>query len=173
MNQKEATYNAVISAFENAGISFEDGQNAKESLTTEMRSEVRDTLFTQFRNGDVSYSEEFAATKLNDDSELKKYVAGLLSNWLKKDRRLNGDVKYQIQNPGSRAGQGDDQVKALRQLIKQLSSTGPNTEGLAEAKEALSARQAELAANKAVKNNPINVDAIPEGLRHLVKTTEA
>lgn len=169
MNQKEATYNAVVDAFNNAGVDFEDGQNAKETLTTEMRSEVRETLFSQFRNGDISYSEEFAATKLNDDSELKKYVAGLLSNWLKKDRRLNGDTKYQIQNPGSRAGQGDDQVKALRQLIKQLSSTG-NTDGLAEAKEALVARQAELAAAKAVKSNPINVDVLPEHLRNLVKT---
>jgi len=170
MNQKEATYNAIISTFENAGVSFEEGDIAKDLLTPEFRSEVRDTLFTQFRNGEISHKEEFV-TKLNDDSELKKYIAGLLSNWIKKDTRLNGNVKFQIQNPGSRAGQGDDQVKALRLLIKQLTATG-NTDGLAEAKEALVARQATLAANKAVKSSPINVDSIPEHLRHLVKTDD-
>lgn len=169
MNQKEATYNAVINSFENAGVDFEDGQNAKDVLTAEIRSEVRETLFTQFRNGEISHSDEFAETKLNDDSELKKYVAGLLSNWIKKDKRLNGNTQYKIQNPGSRAGQGDDTVKALRGLIKQLTATG-NTDGLAEAKEALSARQAEIAAEKAVKSNPINVDVIPDSLKHLVKT---
>ncbi len=170
-NQKEATYNAIISAFENAGVDFEDGSVAKEILTTEMRIEIRKNLFTQFRNGEVSCADEFAQTKLNDDSELKKYVAGLVSNWVKKDLRLNGDVKYTIQNPGSRAGQGDDSVKALRSLIKQLTVTG-NVEGLAEAKEALVVRQAEIAATKAVKTSPINVDSIPEHLRHLVKSSK-
>lgn len=170
MNQKEATYNAIIAAFANAGVSFEDGDNAKELLTPEMRTEVRETLFTQFRNGEISHKDEFAQTKLHDDAELKKYVAGLLSNWIKKDKRLNGNVKYQIQNPGSRAGQGDEQVKELRKLIKQLTATG-NEEGLAAAKEALEARQAEVAASKAVKSSPINPDAIPEHLRHLVKTS--
>lgn len=170
MNQKEATYLAIILAFENAGVSFEEGDVAKEILTTEMRTEVRETLFDQFRGGEISFKEEFTA-KLNDDSELKKYIAGLVSNWVKKDKRLNGNVKYQILNPGSRAGQGDDQVKALRSLIKQLTVSGPNTEGLAEAKEALVARQAEIAAAKAVKSSPINVDSIPEHLRHLVKTS--
>lgn len=167
MNQKEATYSAIISAFKNAGVSFEDGQVAKDSLTTEIRSEVRKTLFEQFRSGDISCTDEFAVTTLNDDSALNKYIAGLVSNWVKKDRRLNGDVKYQIQNPGSRAGQGDETIKALKGLIKQLTVSG-NTEGLAEAKEALASRQVEIAATKAVKSNPIKVEALPESLRHLV-----
>lgn len=170
VNQKEATYNAITTAFENASVSFESGDMAKDSLTAEMRSEVRDTLFTQFRNGEISYKEEFAQTKLNDDSELKKYIAGLVSNWVKKDKRLNGNIQYKIANPGSRAGQGDETVKALRSLIKQLTATG-NTDGLAEAKEALMARQAELAAIRATKSSPINTDALPEALRHLVKTS--
>lgn len=170
MNQKEATYNAITSAFENAGVSFEDGDVSKDILTAEMRSEVRKTLFTGFRNGEISYKEEFAETKLNNDFELNKYVAGLVSNWVKKDKRLNGNVQYKIVNPGSRAGQGDETVKALRSLIKQLTAAG-NTSGLAEAKEALSVRQAEIAATKATKSSPINAEALPEALRHLVKTS--
>lgn len=169
VNQKEATFNAIITAFNNAGVSFENGEIAKDILTAEIRSEVRGTLFTQFRAGEISFSEEFAQTKLNDDSELKKYIAGLVSNWVKKDKRLNGNVQYKIQNPGSRAGQGDETVKALRSLVKQLTVAG-NTEGLAEAKEALLSRQSELAAAKSVKSAPINVDAIPEGLRYLVSS---
>lgn len=171
MNQKEATYNAIISAFENANVSFESGDVAKDSLTAEMRSEVRETLFTQFRNSEVVFSDTFAETKLNNDSELKKYIAGLVSNWVKKDKRLNGNVQYKIANPGSRAGQGDEQVKALRSLIKQLTVAG-NTDGLTEAKEALTARQATLAAAKATKSSPINVDALPEHLKNLVKSND-
>ena len=171
MNQKEATYNAIVSAFENADVSFEDGNSAKELLTPEMRSEVRTTLFTQFRNEEISHKEEFAQTKLNDDAELKKYTAGLVSNWVKKDKRLNGNVQYKVTNPGSRAGQGDETVKALRLLIKQLTATG-NTDGLVEAKEALTARQAELAAAKATKSKPINVDALPEHLKALVLSND-
>ena len=167
VNQKEATYNAITTAFENAGVSFEDGDIAKDVLTAEIRSEVRGILFTQFRANEISFSEEFAQTQLNDDTLLKKYIAGLVSNWVKKDKRLNGDVTYSIENPGSRAGQGDETIKALRSLVKQLTVAG-NTDGIAEAKAALTARQNELAALKSVKFTPINVDAIPENLRYLV-----
>ena len=168
VNQKEATYNAIVSTFEEAGVSFEDGQIAKESLTPELRSTIRETLFTQFRNEEIIASADFTATKLNDDKELNRYVAGLISNWTKKDMRLNGNIKFKIANPGSRAGQGDDTVKALRSLIKQLTAAG-NTEGTAEAQEALTARQAEIAATKVTKAKPINVDALPEHLKSLVK----
>jgi len=167
VNQKEATYNAIIGAFNNAGVSFENGEIAKDVLTAEIRSDVREILFTQFRASEISFSEEFAQNTLNDDTLLKKYIAGLVSNWVKKDKRLNGDVQYKILNPGSRAGQGDETVKALRSLVKQLTVSG-NEEGLAEAKQALFARQTELATAKAVKSTPINVDAIPEALRYLV-----
>ena len=101
---------------------------------------------------------------MGNDTELNKYCNGLISNWVKKDKRLNGNVKYSIKNPGSRAGQGDEQVKELRKLLKQVTS--------ADAKEqvqaALDARVAEVKAER-TPSLVINTDALPEHLQHLVK----
>ena len=41
----------------------------------------------------------------------------MLSNWLRKDKRLNGNVQYVAKNPGSRAGSTDPQIKAMRVLL--------------------------------------------------------
>src|SRR5665213_1962213 len=53
------------------------------------------------------------------ESLRKDYVPGMVSNWIRKDLRLNGGEKYETKNPGSRAGQGDDQLKNLKALKAQ------------------------------------------------------
>jgi hypothetical protein len=164
-NQREATYNAVKSTFESNGVAFEDFMDTKGFLTPEMKKEIKTLLFEGFRSGSISYTEKFANTKLNSDKELNKYCGGLVSNWTKKDKRLNGNIKYEIQNPGSRAGHGDDQVKAMRNLKK--TTNDPTV--LAEIDKALEERIAEVKASK-VKNVVIDVQALPEHLRHLVKS---
>ena len=164
VNQREATYNAIKSVLEANNISFEDGMNTKEVLTPEIKKEIRGVLFEGFRANSISYTAAFASSKLNNDSELNKYCGGLISNWIKKDKRLNGNVKYVIKNPGSRAGQSDEQVRELRKLLKTVAGTDAET----EVKKALDARIAEVKATK-VPAVTINVDALPEALRHLVK----
>lgn len=160
VNQRQATYNAITSAIG----SFEDGTNVKEFLTPEIKKEAKNTLFAGFRSGLISYSAEFGSTKLNNDVELNKYCIGLISNWTKKDPRLNGDVKYAAKNPGSRAGQTDEQVKELRKLLKQVSGTPVES----EVKKALDARVSQIKTAKSPAVS-INIDALPENLRHLVK----
>ena len=164
VTQREATYNAIKSTLESNGISFEDGMEVKSVLSPDMKKEARAILFEGFRSGSIYGSDDFKATKLNNDSELNKYCGGLISNWSKKDKRLNGNTKYEIQNPGSRAGQGDDQVKELRKLLK----TVKGTDAESEVQEALSSRIAEVKASKQPKVT-INVDALPEHLRHLAE----
>ena len=161
LSQKEATYNAVKSALELKGFTFEDGEDVCEAVTPDTKKEIKAILFEGFRSGTVAYTENFASKILNDDSELNKYISGLISNWLKKDKRLNGNTKYQPQNPGSRAGQGDEQVKELRKLLK----ITRGTDAEAEVKKALDARVAEI---KAAKRPEIDASALPEHLRHLV-----
>lgn len=160
MNQKEATYKAITNTLSNRGITFTEGTPVKTLLTSEIKSEVRNALFQEFRAGNVDVSDEFKA-KLSNDSELKKYVAGLVSNWLRKDKRLNGNVQHQIQNPGVRAGQGDAQVKELRKLLKRVKGTDAET----KVQGALDSRIAEV---RASKEQTINTDDLPEHLRELV-----
>jgi len=58
---------------------------------------------------------------LADDAKLRSYCSGLQSNWLRKDTRLNGGVKYVAKNPGSRAGSTDP--KALADAIRATNIT--------------------------------------------------
>ena len=163
-NQRTATYNAIKSVLTESNVSFEDGMNVKESLSADFKKLIKTILFEGFRSGSISHSEAFASKTLSDDSLLNTYCNGLISNWTKKDKRLNGDVKYTIKNPGSRAGQGDEKVKELRKLLKQVIGT----EAESEVKAALDDRVAEVKATK-TPSVTINADAIPEHLRHLVK----
>jgi hypothetical protein len=160
MNQKEATYKAITDALYNRGITLSQNTPVKKLLTSDIKSEIRNTLFKEFRAGNVDISDEFKAS-LSDDSKLKKYVAGLVSNWLRKDKRLNGNVKHQIKNPGVRVGQGDAQVKELRKLLKRVKGTDAEV----KVKKALDSRIAEVRASKEQK---INVENLPEHLRELV-----
>jgi hypothetical protein len=105
MTQKEAVYQAVINV---CGVA--DGAYVP---TKEQRALIAQILIAGF----VGESIELGADKDYDEKELKNYVSGLQSNWLRKDGRLNGNVKYVAKNPGSRAGQGDTAVKAMRMLL--------------------------------------------------------
>lgn len=158
-NQREATYNAIKSV-----LNFKDGDSIKESLSSDLKKQAKAILFEGFRSGSISSSESFQKNTLNDDSKLGAYCNGLISNWVKKDKRMNGGTQYKIQNPGSRAGQGDETVKELRKLLKQVADTDAES----EVQSALDARVAEVKAAKAPALT-INSEAIPEHLRHLVK----
>lgn len=163
-NQREATFNAIITVLSNNGASFQSGSDVKSVITSEHKKKVKDILVADFKNGNIDYTDDFAKTKLTSNSELSKYCSGLISNWIKKDPRLNGNTKYQVLNKGSRVGQGDSQVKELRKLLK--ATTGTDAEN--EVTEALNARLAAVRADKKPVSN-IDVDSLPENLRHLVK----
>jgi len=82
--------------------------------------------------------------------------------YLRKDKRLNGGEKYEIKNPGSRAGSGDDMLKAL----KALRSTLTDDDAIASIDEAIDNRIAELSVVKKVTIDP---ESLPEHLRHLIQ----
>ena len=115
-----------------------------------------------FASGTVELSNE-ARFKYDTDAKLKSYTQGLVSNWIRKDVRLNGGSKYETKNPGSRAGSGDDTVKALRALR----STLTNADQISEVEAEIASRVAAFKASKTPKLE-INAELIPENLRHLV-----
>ena len=144
VSQKEAVFTAVINV-----MGEQDGAYVP---TREQRATINTILFEGFRSNSIQLDREFT------DTELKTYVSGLQSNWLRKDKRLNGGITYVAKNPGSRQGSGDAQLKAMRALL----STLTDSDDKAEVQAHIDARVAEI--NKA-KSPVIDISKLPEALR--------
>ena len=144
MNQKEATYQAICNVTGHTG----DGVLI---ISKEQRAQVNMILFEGFRAGTIQLDREFS------DADLKGYVSGLQSNWICKDNRLNGGVKYAAKNPGSRAGSGDPALKALRALMSTLTTDADKS----EVQGYIDARLAEITV---AKQEVIDYSALPADL---------
>src|SRR5574343_459687 len=142
MTQKEAVFQAVSNITGHNG----DGPVV---ISKEQRAQVNAILFEGFRNGKIELDREFT------DSDLKGYVSGLQSNWLRKDTRLNGGMKYTAKNPGSRAGSSDPQLKAMRALLSTLTDESER----AEVQGYIDAKVAEINATKQAKT--VDFSALP------------
>ena len=164
ISQHQSVVNAVKSQL---GERFIPGQDAKQLLTKSDRQAIAATIAKQMLEGEVALSDS-AKSKYGEsvDTLASKYVMGMVTNWLNKSPELNGGTKYVTKNPGSRAGSGDEQVREMRKLKKQLTELG-NAEGAARVEDAIIARLAELGAAK-VKPVTINADSLPEELRVLL-----
>lgn len=150
--QKEAVFTAVVNVLAQQGIKIVEGTAV--AMTKEFRAQVNNILFEGFRNGTIELDREYS------DSDLKGYVSGLQSNWLRKDKRLNGGVAYIAKNPGSRAGSGDPSLKAMRTLMSTLTTDSDK----AEVQEHIDTRLAEIQASKA-KSVTIDFSVLPADLQ--------
>ena len=155
LSQKEAVYNAVVSVLNENNITITEGADVSTLMTRETRAQVNQVLLESFRNGSVELDREF------NESELKTYISGLQSNWLRKDKRLNGGVSYVAKNPGSRIGASDASLKAMRGLMTTLTSETDK----AEVQAAIDTRIAEIQASK-VKKVVIDTSMLPIELRN-------
>ena len=153
MNQKTAAYNAIKSI-----VTFTDGDTV--TLTKEQTVKIKAILVKGFNDGDI----ELKATQ----EDMGKYVNGLISNWLRKDKRMNGNITYKAKNPGSRRGQSDSQVKNLRLLKKTLEEKeDQDVDAIADVEVAIKTRLNEIKPTKTIE---VDAEAIPEHLQHLVPT---
>jgi hypothetical protein len=146
--QKDAVFEAIVA------VRGTDQFAGAVELSKEERQKVSASLVDGFKNGDI----EFSDVDISDAKKLSSYVSGLVSNWLRKDKRLNGNTTYQPKNPGTRVGQGDDAVKAMRQLLD-----------LTEDPDARADIEAEIAKRLGeLKPKPeIDTSKLPESLRHI------
>ncbi len=151
LSQKEAVFNAVT---EIIGVTRTIEDTSPLNLDKDQKASVREILLEGFANDEIELK--------NTQDDMKKYVNGLLNNWIRKDKRFNGNVTYKAKNPGSRAGQGDTQIKNLRLLLK----TDIDDNAKAEINQAIQERLAELKPEKVIV---VDATAIPEHLQHLVK----
>lgn len=161
MNQKDGVYSAVVAFCEENNIDFQDGN--KFDPSKEQRKEIVSMVASAMEAGEVDLSDS-ARAKHSTPEKLHSYCNGLVSNWLRKDKRLNGGVKYEIQNPGSRAGAGDDVVKELRKLKATFPQGSEQRDAI---DQEIEKRLEKIRAEKA-KSVEINTDLIPEELQHLI-----
>ena len=151
MKQSDAVVQAVLNI-----VGPKEGAYTKADLDAH-KTELRAVLFEGFMGGKIALKDE---SQRNADY-IKGYIPGLITNHLNKDKRLNGGVKYTPANPGSKAGTGDEQVRALRLLIKNgIASTH---EEIVEIETAINYRLAEIAKSKA-REVVVNYDALPANI---------
>ena len=148
LNQREAVYQATRNVLKEHDIEFEDGGNITEVMTDTMRAEVIAIVVEGFMQKTVELKDTPKnKEKLESKAKMQSYTSGLVSNWYRKDKRFNGGVKYEPKNPGSRQGQGDAKLKALKQLKVKFSGTDQE----ATIDGHIEARLEEIAAEKAAK----------------------
>lgn len=122
--QRDAVYAATVAVLADAGITFEDGMDIDTVMSKDLRSSIQGILAEGFKAGTIHFEDTPSnQEKLASPAKLNQYVSGLVSNWFRKDTRMNGGEKYAAKNPGSRAGASDPQLKALRQLAVQFKGT--------------------------------------------------
>lgn len=151
VNQRTATVNTILSVLNERGVNYElNGETPIfEVLTDTDKAKTREILFTMFRQGEIEHKASFQS-KVDDDSELKKYISGLVNNWIRKTKEFNGGVKYEAKNPGSRAGSQDEKVKEMRKLLS--ITTDPTAKAMIQ--QAIDERVASLKAEK----NQVEID---------------
>ena len=148
ITQGEAVFQAVREVF------VQDVVPPTTEWTSVQKEQVHAQVFMMFKTGVTVHRSN------PTDGELLKYIPGLVNNWVRKDKRLNGGAKNIPKNPGSRTGSGDEVLRNMKLLL----STQKDPEVRAEIEKHIAERTAKL--KPEVK---INIDALPEGLRHLVK----
>lgn len=159
INQKTAVYMAITTVLADANIDFTDGMNIAEHMTKDRRAVVNAVLFKGFREGEIELDKEYS------DTDLKAYVSGLQSNWIRKDKRFNGNTVYQAKNPGSRAGSGDASLVNAKRLLATLQAGAGSEADISEVEAYIAERTAEVQASK-VKSVSVDFSALPPHLRN-------
>lgn len=153
---------AVIEAVMKVKPDFKQyGDKGNEIIIGDLRKQVCKIVMEGILNGDVDYNKDEKNTK-----EVKEYVPGMVSNWLRRNKVLNGDVNAKAAKPGSRIGVGDDKLKTLRDLRKTQVEPEILTEIDKHIKQRLNALKKE---KQVVKQADINLDALPPHLRNKLK----
>ena len=145
MKQKDAVFQAILNVTGFAG-------EGKCAPTKEQRAQISAILVEGLKSGSIELSREYS------ESDLKGYVSGLLSNWLRKDVRFNEGMKYVPKSPGSRQGSSDPQLKALKQLM----TTDITDAEREEIQGYIDARMKEINATKVAKT--VDFSALPAEL---------
>ncbi|NVM34005.1 MAG: hypothetical protein HWN81_00315 [Candidatus Lokiarchaeota archaeon] len=160
INQRQAVVNAVKNVL---GDSFTpNSTKVKEVLTIDQLKEVRNVVLKGILQGNVAYGKPTTDTK-----EVDRYVSGMVANYLRKAKELNGGTKYTPTKTGAKRD------TTLLNLNRLLSNYTEGTDEYDEVKEAITARQQELKGIKAsktkVSKNAVDISVLPEELANIIE----
>ena len=160
-SQKVFVCECIVDVLNENGIDYvlNGSVSVSDVLTPTMKEEVRNRTIEGFLNYEIQMTPQSQDKYLGDMSELKKYVHGLVNNWIRKNPEFNSGEKYTAKNPGSRQGSGDEQVREMRKLLKV--TTDPESRKLIES--AIQQRLEEIKPQV-----EIDVNKLPEHLRNLL-----
>ena len=160
LNQKEAVFAATMSVLSENSINLEG--NIADVVTKEIRHDICAIVSEGFAKGEIELRDTNSnREKVTDPKLMTNYVSGLVNNWHRKDKRLNGGMQYATKNPGSRVS--DPQLKALKALGKKFVGTDKSSKIQAEIEK----RTAELTSAK-VKAVEVDMTQVPEELKSLL-----
>lgn len=166
ISQKDSVVNEVKSIL---GVSYDASVPAREQLSDENLKLIKTNVIAGIVDGSIDFKKE-----TTDVKEITRYVSGMVSNHLRKTKELNGGRKYNPQSTGR--GSRDLQISELNKLLKTYSEStseyGDIVQAINTRKETLASERAEIAKAKKKQNDlsSIDVDALPEGLKHLANS---
>ena len=161
MKQVDVVINVIKSFTSENNINFELS-GSKVEFSDNQKNAMTDLLFASYQAGDLSISSEKAA------AAPKTYLKSMLNNHMRKDKRLNGNVDYKDIKGEGTTRVTDPQLKELKKLYAAV-CLGNDAEVQEAVKIELDLRQSEVDAKK-TKITAIDVNHIPESLRHLCPT---
>lgn len=160
IQQKQAVYEASMYVLKENNINFKEGVDTLvDILNKEMRAKIVYILMESFKMGKIVLNKPKST-----DTELKKYTNSIISNWAKKDIRLNGGIKYERNNDISI--RSDNVLSELNKFLKQIKLAGdPYTEErikieINNRKEALRMEQ--------LSNMKVDENFVPDNIKHLI-----
>lgn len=166
VSQRDSVVNEVKAIL---GSTFNSSLSAKDQLTDDQFLTIKSNIFNGIINGTIAFSKE-----ITDEKEVNKYISGMISNYLRKVKELNGGISY---SPSSVVSNSRD--AQLLELNKLSKSYTENSSEFNQIQEAILLRKAELELEKASTTKEkkktkefesINMDALPEGLKNLANS---
>ena len=136
MKQSQSVVAATVSVLADR---FQPGVPVLSYISRSETSEVVELVTDSIMEGLTEFSPE-ARVKYDDRKKVRSYVVGMVNNWFRKGKELNGGTTYIPKNPGSRAGTGDPELKELKLLKKALVERNAKPEALAKVDAAIAAR---------------------------------
>jgi hypothetical protein len=162
MSQSRSVIEATISVL---GEDFQPGVPVLSYITKSQVSEVVDLVTQSICEGLTDFSAA-ARVKYNTPKLVRSYVVGMVNNWHRKSKELNGGMVYTPKNPGSRQGSSDPELKELKLLKKTLVERNARPDAIEKVDAAIQSRLEALGQSK--PKVQINADLIPEELRDLI-----
>jgi hypothetical protein len=146
MNQRQGVYAAIVAVLGTV-------PHSKVELSEAQLKQVHQLVAAGLIDGTIDLKGDRSVEWVT------KYVPGLVNNWLRKDKALNGNVEYEPKNPGSRTGSGDETMRAMKGLLEITSDS--------DARKLIEAEIAKRSEQLKPKVE-INLDKLPESLRSML-----